>query len=63
MASPTGRVHVDTAYPVFQRPWNVIFSPRDITVLILQETYFRGTKIVTQIKLKFSNPRKEPDTL
>jgi hypothetical protein len=20
MASPTGRVHVDTAYPVFQRP-------------------------------------------
>ena len=38
-------------HTVFQRLWNVIFSPRDITFLILQETYFRGTKIVTQIKL------------
>ena len=52
MACPTDSVHVDTAYPVFQRPWNVIFSPRDVTFLILQEAYFRGTKIVTQINLK-----------
>ena len=43
MACPTDSVHVDTAYPVFQRRWNMIFSPWDITFLILQEIYFRGT--------------------
>lgn len=36
MACPTDSVHVDTAYTVFQRSWNIIFSPRDITFLILQ---------------------------